>query len=82
MMELQIVVLKDEEWEAIRLADYQGMEQEEAAKSMGISRPTFSRMLTAARRAVATALAEGTALRIGGGSSEFRNAISPKTDRN
>jgi uncharacterized protein len=69
MMELQIVALKDEEWEAILLTDYKGLEQEEAAKSMGISRPTFSRMLTAARRAVAKALAEGSALRIGGDSA-------------
>jgi uncharacterized protein len=66
MMELQIVALKDEEWEAILLTDYKGLQQEEAAKSMEISRPTFSRTLMSARRAVAKALAEGSALRIGG----------------
>jgi uncharacterized protein len=64
---LQIVALKDEEWEAIRLADYERLDQETAAKNMGISRPTFSRVLASARAAVAKALAEGAALQIGGG---------------
>lgn len=67
---LQIVVLKDEEWEAIRLADYDGLDQEAAARHMGVSRPTFSRVLASARTAVAKALAEGAALQIGGG--DFR----------
>ena len=67
LYELQIVSLKDEEWEAILLADYKGLEQEEASTMMGISRPTFSRVLASARAAVAKALAEGGALKIGGG---------------
>lgn len=70
MRELNVVTLKDEEWEAIKLADYQGMEQEGAARLMGVSRPTFSRVLSSARKAVAKALAEGAALEIGGG--DFR----------
>lgn len=69
-MELQIVALKNEEWEAILLADYKGMEHETAAKQMGVSRPTFSRILASARTAVARALAEGAALKIEGG--DFR----------
>jgi predicted DNA-binding protein (UPF0251 family) len=72
MVDLEIVSLKDEEWEAILLADHEGLEQEEAAKLMGVSRPTFSRVLASARKAVAKALAEGSALRIGGG--DFRMA--------
>lgn len=67
LCDLQIVALKDEEWEAIRLVDYERLDQETAAKNMGISRPTFSRVLTTARAAVAKALAEGGALQIGGG---------------
>lgn len=64
---LEIVPLKDEEWEAIRLVDYLKLDQETAAKQMGISRPTFSRVLASARAAVAKALAEGCALSVGGG---------------
>jgi predicted DNA-binding protein (UPF0251 family) len=70
LCDLQIVALKDEEWEAIRLADYERLDQETAAKTMGISRPTFSRVLASARATVAKALAEGGALQIGGG--DFR----------
>lgn len=66
LTELEIVTLKDEEWEAIRLIDYERLDQETAAKQMGISRPTFSRVLASARAAVAKALAEGCALAIGG----------------
>lgn len=50
LVELEVVKLKDEEWEAILLADYKGLEQEESAKSMGVSRPTFSRMLSSSAR--------------------------------
>lgn len=67
LIELEIVELKDEEWQAILLADCDRLEHETAAKKMGVSRPTFSRVLSSARRAVAKALAEGSALKIGGG---------------
>jgi uncharacterized protein len=78
MRELRVTLLKDEELEALFLADYEGLEQEEAAKMMNISRATFSRVLSSARAAVATALAEGNALKIGGG--DFR-LVSENTAR-
>lgn len=71
MRQLQTVNLKDEEWEAILMADYKGMAQEEASELMGVSRPTFSRVLSSARGAIAKALAEGAAIEIGGGDFEF-----------
>lgn len=79
MIDLEIVPLKDEEWEAILLADYDRLEHEEAAKKMGVSRPTFSRVLASARAAVAKALAEGSALKIGGGDFQLvcRRTRSP-----
>lgn len=64
---LPITPLKDEELEALFLADYEGLEQDEAARLMNVSRATFSRILLAARKAVTTALVEGNALKIGGG---------------
>lgn len=67
MRGLEIVSLRDEEWEAILLADYKGLSHVEAAASMGVSRPTYSRMLAEGRSAVARALVEGAALKIGGG---------------
>ena len=53
--------------EALRLADLEGLYQEEAARRMGVSRATFARVLTAARKTVADALVHGKAVEIGGG---------------
>ncbi len=61
------VELKMDEFEALRLADYQGLAQKEAAKSMRISQQTFSRILIRARNIVAKGIATGSAIRIQGG---------------
>ena len=53
--------------EALRLADLEGLYQEEAAQRMGVSRATFARVLAGARRQVADALVNGKALSISGG---------------
>jgi predicted DNA-binding protein (UPF0251 family) len=64
---LDEVVMTLDEFEAIRLADLDGLYQESAAAQMGVSRPTFSRITAAAHRKVADALVHGKALRIEGG---------------
>ncbi len=61
------LVLSMDEFEALRLADVEGLYQETAATRMDVSRPTFGRILAAARHTVARALVEGTSLRIEGG---------------
>ena len=61
---LECMILLVEELEALRLADLEGCYQEDAAKQMAVSRSTFQRIVTEARRKVARALVEGTALRI------------------
>jgi len=53
------VTLTMEEFEALRLVDYLGMTQEEAGKSMGVSRGTVWRALSSGRRKVVQALVEG-----------------------
>ncbi|RLG37226.1 hypothetical protein DRN79_03515, partial [Methanosarcinales archaeon] len=60
-------MLRIEELESIRLKDLLGMTQEEAARYMGVSQPTFHRILTEAHRKIAKALVEGNAIRIEGG---------------
>jgi len=60
-------VITVDELEALRLADFQEMTQEEVAKKMQVSRPTVTRMLARARRAVADALVHGKAICIQGG---------------
>ena len=56
-----------EELEALRLADLEGLTQEEAAGQMAVSRSTFQRIVARARQRVAQALVEGHALQIEGG---------------
>lgn len=67
--------------EAIRLADYQGLNHEQSARLMKISRHTFGRILTAARRTMAQTLIEGQALRIEGGNVAIRNEAGCQTDK-
>lgn len=61
------VVLTLDEFESLRLADLEGMYQEDASGRMGVSRPTFGRIVESARRKVAEALVHGRTLRIAGG---------------
>jgi uncharacterized protein len=68
---LREVSLEVDEFEALRLADYEGLYQEQAAVRMGVSRQTFGRIVEAARKKVAQALVEGCALRIEGGRIEM-----------
>lgn len=58
--------------EALRLADAEGLSQEEAARQMEISPPTFCRLLAEARRRVAQALTRGLPLVVEGGPVRLR----------
>jgi uncharacterized protein len=64
---LEEVVLGLDEVEALRLADLEGLEQEDVGKRMGVSRGTVGRLLARAHRTVADALLRGKALRLEGG---------------
>lgn len=70
LRELDEVVVSVDEIEAVRLKDIEGLEQEQGAEKMNISRPTFQRMLTSARGKIADALINGKAIRIEGGNIE------------
>jgi predicted DNA-binding protein (UPF0251 family) len=67
MVEIDEVVMTLDEFEAVRLADLDRLYQEKAAEQMGVSRPTFSRIIDAARHKMADAIVHGKALRIEGG---------------
>jgi uncharacterized protein len=67
LKDLEPVVLFIEEYEAIRLTDYENLNQEEAAERMNISRPTFTRLYEKARKNIAKAFVEGKAILIQGG---------------
>ncbi|WP_446898589.1 DUF134 domain-containing protein [Clostridium sp. LBM24168] len=64
---IEEMVLKVEELEAMRLKDIEGLNQEECAKKMQVSRQTFQNIIDSARKKVAVALTEGNAIRINGG---------------
>ena len=64
-------LLHYDEYEAVRLIDYEGMSQDEAASKMNVSRPTLTRIYDCARKAIAKALVECSVLNIGEGEVEF-----------
>lgn len=67
---LRVIRLLPEELEALRLTDLVNLSQAEAAQQIGVSRSTFQRMLTSARRLVTMALVEGQALQVVDGNSD------------
>jgi predicted DNA-binding protein (UPF0251 family) len=67
---LECVELTVDELEAVRLADLEGMYQEEAAAKMNVSRQTFGRIVETAHKKIADALVHGKALSIRGGTVE------------
>jgi len=67
MTELDEVILHIEEFEAVKLSDVEALEQEEASKKMKVSRQTFGRVLSSARKKIADAIVFGKALRVEGG---------------
>lgn len=65
--DLEPVVLLYEEYESIRLVDYEGLVQEEASRRMKVSRPTLTRIHEKAIKSIAKAFVEGKAIFIEGG---------------
>lgn len=61
------ITLHLEEYEVIRLVDYEGKTHEEAAELMKVSRPTVTRIYEAARKKLGVALVEGRSFLIEGG---------------
>jgi len=72
---LQVVKITIDEYESIRLADYEGLEHAEAAESMGVSRSVFSRLVKEARSKVARAIIDGCQLIIEGGEVNFIDSV-------
>jgi predicted DNA-binding protein (UPF0251 family) len=73
LSELEGVSLSLDEFEAVRLADVKRLKQEEAAKKMKISRPTFSRIINSAHEKIGDALVNIKVIRIEGGCCEIEN---------
>jgi len=74
MKELDEVVLTLDEFEAIRLADFDGLYQEKAAEQMNISRQTFGNIINSAHKKIADFLINVKSLQINGGVIEMVEA--------
>lgn len=68
---MESVILKIEEFESIRLVNYEMLPQELAATKMNVSRPTFTRIYNRALKQVAISFVEGRTIEIEGGNYEF-----------
>jgi len=65
------VIITIDEMEAMRLVDYEGLKQEEAANTMKISQPTLNRLLMTARAKIMDAIINGKVIRIEGGDYNY-----------
>ena len=71
MCKIEPVILKLEEYESIRLVNYNRLPQDQAAIQMNVSRPTFTRIYNSALELIAKAFVEGKAIEIEGGNYEL-----------
>jgi len=65
------VILLYEEYEALRLCDYEMCNHHQASVLMGVSRPTFTRIYASALQKIAKAFVEGRQISIEGGKVYF-----------
>jgi predicted DNA-binding protein (UPF0251 family)/predicted Fe-Mo cluster-binding NifX family protein len=65
--QLEEVILTIDEFESVRLADLEGLYQEDAAKRMNVSRQTFGNIIETAHKKIADAIINARALKIKGG---------------
>lgn len=69
--ETEHIVMQYDEYEAIKLVNYDNLPQEEAAERMEVSRPTLTRIYNSALKKIAQAFVEGKSIIIEGGNFEF-----------
>ena len=78
MSQLQTIRLTVDEFEAIRLNDFEGLDQTVGSEKMRVSQPTFHRILGSGRKKVADALTNGKAIRIEGGDYRAASTEVPR----
>ena len=66
------IILAVAEFEALRLKHYIKLNQQKAAEWMGISQPTFSRIIDSAHQKITQALIEGKIIKVFGGEFDYK----------
>ena len=79
MPQLEVMTLEEDELEALRLCDVEGLHQVVAGERMGVSRGTVQRLLKTGRETIIRAIVENAALIIG---SEAAVGSNTKTKGN
>lgn len=69
--DMESVMLQYDEYQCVKLVNYDHLSQEEASELMEVSRPTLTRIYNKALEKIATAFVEGRPVRITGGNIEF-----------
>lgn len=69
LRDLEEVVVLQDELEALKLHEVDGLEQKEASERMKISQPTFARLLGSVYKKIGEAIIKGKAIRLEGGHS-------------
>jgi len=80
LKELKVIVLSLDEYETLRLKDYENLSEIIAAKKMEISQPTFNRLYVKAKQKLVKSIIEGLAIKIEGGNIKMpnRDGTGPK----
>jgi predicted DNA-binding protein (UPF0251 family) len=73
LCKIEAVKLTFEEYESIKLINYEMLSQDQAAEQMNVSRPTFTRIYNKALKTITKAFVEGKAIEIEGGDYELEN---------
>lgn len=63
----EVITMALDEYETIRLIDFEGLSQDECARQMEVARTTVQAIYARARRKLAQYLVQGTRLKIAGG---------------
>ena len=71
LFNIESIRLSFEEYESVRLVNYEKLSQEAAAEQMNVSRPTLTRVYNKALNTIAQAIVEGKAIEIEGGNYEM-----------
>jgi predicted DNA-binding protein (UPF0251 family) len=71
LYKIETIILRFEEYESIRLVNYDLLPQDKAAEQMNVSRSTLTRIYNKALKIIAKAFVEGKAIEIAGGNYQF-----------